>query len=146
MEACRDLNDNKTNANFTSYYTLDLGTVYAINLIAIWFDGAASDEYTIEFSKDNTAWSTGFSISQHIGNYTHQKYLSIADLNNNDQARYVRFTTTKASTTNGWGMKMFEMEVYGTEASTTKTVAASVLPAGTGSVTITAGGNPVEEV
>ncbi len=145
-QACRDLNDNKTNANFTSYYTLDLGTVYAINLIAIWFDGAASDEYTIEFSKDNTAWSTGFSISQHIGNYTHQKYLSIADLNNNDQVRYVRFTTTKASTTMGWGMKMFEMEVYGTEASTTKTVAASVLPAGTGSVTITAGGNPVEEV
>ena len=145
-QACRDLNDNKSNANFTSHFTLDLGNVYAINLIAIWFDGAASDEYTIEFSKDNTAWSTGFSISQHIGNLTHQKYLSIAELNNNDQARYVRFTTTKASTTNGWGMKMFEMEVYGAEASTTKTVAASVQPAGTGSVTITAGGNPVEEV
>ncbi len=145
-QACRDLNDNKSNANFTSYYTLDLGNVYAINLIAIWFDGAASDEYTIEFSKDNTAWSTGFSISQHIGNYTHQKYLSIADLNNNDQARYVRFTTTKASTTNGWGMKMFEMEVYGTEASTKKIVSATVQPAGTGSVAITAGGNPVDEV
>ena len=147
-QACRDLNDNKSNANFTSYYTLDLGNVYAINLIAIWFDGAASDEYTIEFSKDNTAWSTGFSISQHIGNYTHQKYLSIADLNNNDQARYVRFTTTKASTTNGWGMKMFEMEVYGTEASTKKIVSATVQPAGTGSATVTntETGDPVDEV
>lgn len=144
-QACRDLNDNKTNADFTSFFTLDLGNTYALNLIAIWFDGAASDEYNIAFSKDNSTWQTGFSISQSIGNYTHQKYLSIADLNNNDQVRYVRFTTTKASTTNGWGMKMFEMEVYGTEASTTKTVSASVNPASTGSVTVKAG-NPLEVV
>lgn len=145
-QACRDLVDNQSNAYFTSYFTLDLGNSYAINLIAIWFDGAASDEYTIEFSANNVDWATGFSISQHVGNYTHQKYLSTADLNNNDLVRYVRFTTTKASTTNGWGMKMFEMKVYGTEASTTKTVSASVGPDATGSVTITAGGNPVTEV
>ncbi len=145
-QACRDLVDNQSNAYFTSYFTLDLGNSYAINLIAIWFDGAASDEYTIEFSANNVDWATGFSISQHVGNYTHQKYLSTADLNNNDLVRYVRFTTTKASTTNGWGMKMFEMKVYGTEASTTKTVSASVSPDATGSVTITAGGNPVTEV
>ncbi len=144
-QACRDLNDNKTNADFTSYYTLDLGSLYAINLIAIWFDGAASDQYTIEFSNDNSTWKPGFSITQSVGNYTHQKYLSLADLNNNDQVRYVRFTTTKASTTMGWGMKMFEMEVYGTEASTKKTVTATVSPESTGSVTIKTG-DPLVEV
>lgn len=114
-QACRDLADNNTNANFTSFFTLDLGDFYDVNLIVIWFDGAASDVYTIEFSEDNSNWNTGYSISQSVGNYTHQKYLTSDDLVENNKVRYVRFTTTKASTTNGWGMKIFEMQVYGTD-------------------------------
>ena len=145
-QACRDLEDNKSNANFTSYFTLDLGNKYAINLIVIWFDGAASDDYTIAFSEDNSTWQEGYHISQSVGNYTHQKYLGLTDLNNNDQARYVRFTTTKASTTNGWGVKIKEMEVYGAEASSTKSVSATISPVGSGTVTITADDAPVTEV
>ena len=145
-QACRDLEDNKSNANFTSYFTLDLGKKYAINLIVIWFDGAASDDYTIAFSEDNSTWQEGYHISQSVGNYTHQKYLGLTDLNNNDQARYVRFTTTKASTTSGWGVKIKEMEVYGAEVSSTKTVSATVTPEASGTVTITADDVPVTEV
>ena len=145
-QACRNLEDNKSNANFTSYFTLDLGNKYAINLIVIWFDGAASDDYTIAFSEDNSTWQEGYHISQSVGNYTHQKYLGLTDLNNNDQARYVRFTTTKASTTMGWGVKIKEIEVYGAEASSAKSVSATITPVGSGTVTITADDAPVTEV
>ena len=145
-QACRNLEDNKSNVEFTSHFTLDLGNTYAINLIAIWFDGAASDDYKIEFSADNITWKEGFRIQQSIGNYLHQKYLTNSELSNNDQARYLRFTTYKASTQNGWGLKIFEFEVYGTEASTTKNVSASVSDENRGTAVVKKGDEVVSMV
>ena len=145
-QACRDLEGNKSNVEFTSHFTLDLGNTYAINLIAIWFDGAASDDYKIEFSADNITWKEGFRIQQSIGNYLHQKYLTNSELSNNDQARYLRFTTYKASTQNGWGLKIFEFEVYGTEASTTKNISASVSDENRGTAVVKKGDEVVSMV
>lgn len=130
----------------TCGFTLDLGMQYDLSLVAIYFEGACSEAYTLETSADNTTWATAHSfIQEGIGINKHVDYLYNEKLNNAGGVRYIRFTSTKNSTQ--WGMKMFEFQVFGTEsASLTKAVSASVNDAAMGTATVTQDGVAVTEV
>lgn len=130
----------------TCGFTLDLGMQYDLSLVAIYFEGACSEAYTLETSADNTTWATAHSfIQEGIGINKHVDYLYNEKLNNAGGVRYIRFTSTKNSTQ--WGMKIFEFQVFGTEsASLTKAVSASVNDAAMGTATVTQDGVPVTEV
>lgn len=122
---------------YDAYFTIDLGGFYNLQMVRIIFDGACSDKYKLKVSANNSDWADAYTYDQVTGNHAHTKYIAAADMNNSDNVRYLKFYSTKASTQ--WGVKIYELEVYGTEASTTKTVSASVNPASTGSVTVMAG-------
>ena len=122
---------------YDAYFTIDLGGIYNLQLVRIVFDGACSDKYKLKVSVNNSDWADAYTYDQVTGNHAHTKYIATEDLNNSDNVRYLKFYSTKASTQ--WGVKIYELEVYGTEASNMKTVSASVNPASTGSVTVMAG-------
>ena len=130
----------------TCGFTLDLGMQYDLSLVAIYFEGACSEAYTLETSADNTTWATAHSfIQEGIGINKHVDYLYNEKLNNAGGVRYIRFTSTKNSTQ--WGMKIFEFQVFATEsASLTKAVSASVNDAAMGTATVTQNGVAVTEV
>jgi len=141
-----NINDSKI---YDAWCVIDLKGNYNLQLIRIHFEGACSDAYKLYGSINNEDWTELYSYaypSPGDGNriYAHTDWLSTADLNNADNVRYLKFKSTRSAT--HWGMKIYEMEVYGSEASTTKSVSATVTPVGSGSVTITAGGDPVTEV
>ena len=141
-----NINDSKI---YDAWCVIDLKGNYNLQLIRIHFEGACSDAYKLYGSINNEDWTELYSYTypspgdgDRIDNHT--DWLSTADLNNADNVRYLKFKSTRSATQ--WGMKIYEMEVYGSEASTTKSVSATVTPVGSGSVTITAGGDPVTEV
>lgn len=129
---------------YDAWMVVDLMSNYNLQLITIHFEGACSDAYKLFVSTDNTNWTEAYSYTGTNGINNHTDYISTANLYNADNARYVKFISTKAATE--WGVKIKEMEIYGAETSSNKTVAATISPAAAGSVTITAGGSPVTEV
>ena len=96
---------------YDSWFVLDLGGFYDINMVTIKFEGACSELYHLDFSEDNTTWNLGYNYVGSEGVNGHTDYLTALD--NNIKVRYVRFWSTKAAT--GWGMKIFDMKVFGTE-------------------------------
>lgn len=96
---------------YDCWFVVDLGAFYNIDLVALHFEGACSELYHIDFSENNSDWNLGYNLVGAEGTNARNDYWT--DLNNNTKVRYVRFWSTKAAT--GWGMKMFEFEVYGTE-------------------------------
>lgn len=140
---------DQASRTYDAWFTVDLKSNYDIQLITIHFEGACSDEYQLYGSTDNDSWTQIYSWEYpdpQSGNRTsnHTDLISMADLNNADNVRYLKFLSTRAASE--WGMKIYEMEVYGAEASSTKTVSATASPAAGGTVTITAAGSPVTEV
>ena len=96
---------------YDCWFVVDLGAFYNIDLVALHFEGACSELYHIDFSENNTDWNLGYNLVGAEGINARNDYWT--DLDNNTKVRYVRFWSTKAAT--GWGMKLFEFEVYGTE-------------------------------
>ena len=96
---------------FDSWFVVDLGAFYNIDLVALHFEGACSELYHIDFSANNTDWNLGYNLVGAGGINARNDYWT--ELDNNTKVRYVRFWSTKAATE--WGMKLFEFEVYGTE-------------------------------
>jgi len=99
---------------------LDLTAEYNLELVAIHFEGACSDAYTLETSADNVNWNSAYVFEGTLGINNHTDYIFPGGekaLMNANNVRYVRFTSTKSSTQ--WGMKIFEMSVYGVESSAT---------------------------
>ena len=96
---------------FDSWFVVDLGAFYNIDLVALHFEGACSELYHIDFSENNTDWNSGYNLVGAGGINARNDYWT--ELDNNTKVRYVRFWSTKAATE--WGMKLFEFEVYGTE-------------------------------
>ena len=96
---------------YDCWFVVDLGAFYNIDMVALHFEGACSELYHIDFSEDNSTWNLGYNLVGAEGINARNDYWT--DLDNNIKVRYVRFWSTKAAT--GWGMKMFEFEVYGTE-------------------------------
>ena len=130
---------------YDSWFVVDFGAEYDINLVSIKFEGACSQEYYVDFSADNATWTTAYEYVGNAGTYGHTKFICGNDLQNNTKARYARFYSTKAATQ--YGMKIFEFKVFGTEsASLTKAVSASVNDAAMGTATVTQDGIAVTEV
>lgn len=96
---------------YDCWFVVDLGAFYNIDLVALHFEGACSELYHIDFSENNSDWKLGYNLVGAEGINARNDYWT--DLDNNTKVRYVRFWSTKAAT--GWGMKMYEFEVYGTE-------------------------------
>ncbi len=101
---------------YDSWFVLDLGAKYDINLITIHFEGACSDAYHVDASVNNTDWVVMHNFAKVMGVNGHTDYIYGENLTNNTGVRYVRFWSTKASTE--WGMKMYEMKVFATETKT----------------------------
>lgn len=140
---------DQASRTYDAWFTVDLKSNYDIQLITIHFEGACSDEYQLYGSTDNDSWTQIYSWEYpdpQSGNRTnnHTDLISMADLNNADNVRYLKFLSTRAASE--WGMKIYEMQVYGAEASSSKTVSATASPAAGGTVTVTAAGSPVTEV
>lgn len=97
---------------FDAWFVVDLGAFYDINLVTIQFEGACSQAYHLDFSADNTNWNLAYNYEGTAGVNAHTDMLYGDNLKNSTSVRYVRFWSTKAAT--GWGMKIFEMQVFGT--------------------------------
>ena len=97
---------------YDSWFIVDFGGYYDINLVTIQFEGACSQEYTVAFSADNATWSTAYEYVGNAGVYGHTKLIYGNDLQNNTKVRYARFHSTKAATQ--YGMKVYEFKVFGT--------------------------------
>ena len=104
--------DDEASRTYDSWFVVDFGAYYDINLVSIKFEGACSQEYTVDFSANNATWSTAYEYVGNAGAYAHTKLIYGNDLQNNTKVRYARFYSTKAATI--WGMKMFEFKVFGT--------------------------------
>lgn len=128
---------------YDCWFIVNLVDKYDIDLITIHFEGACSDAYHIDFSADGTVWETGYNFSGTLGINNHTDY--ITSFTHNSAVQYVRFWSTKASTS--YGMKMFEFQVFGSESSTpTKSVSAAVNDLAMGTATVKQGGVEVTEV
>ena len=97
---------------YDSWFVVDFGAYYDINLVSIKFEGACSQAYHVDFSADNTVWNEAYSHSGNAGVNGHTKLIYGDDLQNNTKVRYARFWSTKAATQ--YGMKIFEFKVFGT--------------------------------
>lgn len=108
-----DASDNMADhRDYTCSFTVDFGDLYDLNLVTIHFEGACSDAYTIEVSADNETFATAHSFSATMGVNNHTDYIYGDALANAEGVRYLRFTSTKNATE--WGMKMFELQAFGT--------------------------------
>ena len=137
--------DDEVARTYDSWFVVDFGAEYDINLVSIKFEGACSQEYHVDFSADNATWNVAYNHVGNAGVNGHTKYIYGTDLQNATKVRYARFYSTKAATE--WGMKIFEFKVFGTESATlTKTVSASVNDAAMGTATVTQNGVAVTEV
>lgn len=104
--------DDEVSRTYDSWFIVDFGAYYDINLVSINFEGACSQEYTVAFSADNATWATAYEYVGNAGIYGHTKLIYGNDLKNNTKARYARFHSTKAATQ--YGMKVYEFKVFGT--------------------------------
>jgi len=104
--------DDEASRTFDAWFVVDLGAFYNIDLVTIHFEGACSQAYHLDFSEDNSVWTTVYSYEGNYGINNHTDYLS-TELTAKTKIRYVRFWSTKAATQ--WGMKIFELQVFGQE-------------------------------
>ena len=101
-----------------SVFTVDLGEVKIFNEIDIYWERAASTDYELQASIDNTSWST-------IARYTstpkwviYTEFPKQGEDNmiyrfDNMPARYLRVVPHTLSVADAWGMSIWEFEVYG---------------------------------
>lgn len=97
---------------YDSWFIVDFGGYYDINLVTIQFEGACSQEYHVDFSADNATWNQAYNYVGAANVNPHTQLIYGNDLQNNTKVRYARFFSTKAATQ--WGMKIFEFKVFGT--------------------------------
>ncbi|WP_405702381.1 discoidin domain-containing protein [Streptomyces sp. NBC_01383] len=83
---------------------VDLGSAASVSQIALRWEAAYAKSYKVEFSTDNSTWSTAYSTTTGPGgNET---------LNVSGTARYVRLTGTARATQ--YGYSLWEFQVFGT--------------------------------
>ena len=98
---------------YDSWFVIDLGAHYNLNLVTITFEGACSQNYTVAVSSDYINWNTAYTHNGSAGVNGRTDNLFGNNLNNATNVRFVRFWSTKAATQ--WGVKVFEFKVYGTK-------------------------------
>lgn len=90
------------------YLTVDLGNLYAVRDIAIFWEGASAKEYTVEVSRDGKDFQSLVQVSSNSGKRTDHLKLS-KDI----QVRVIRIYCT--SRTTGYGNSIFEIGFFGTD-------------------------------
>ncbi|MFF5899696.1 discoidin domain-containing protein [Streptomyces argenteolus] len=102
--------DGNTGTRWSSAFSdpqwikVDLGTAASVSQIVLRWEAAYSTAYRIEFSSDNSSWSTAYSTTTGPG--------GTETLNVSGTARYVRLTGTARAT--GYGHSLWEFQVFGT--------------------------------
>ena len=97
---------------YDAWLVLDLGNVYDIDLVSIQFEGACSELYHLDFSKDNETWTTVYNYVGNSNIWAHTDFW-YDQPEKTKMVRYIRFFSTKASTQ--YGMKVYEMQVFGSQ-------------------------------
>lgn len=82
---------------------VDLGTVYPLCQVALFWENAYGTNYEIDLSNDATNWTTAATVT---GNTSQTNYISISG-----SGRYVRMYGTVRATQ--YGYSIYEMEVFG---------------------------------
>ncbi|MFI6896502.1 discoidin domain-containing protein [Streptomyces sp. NPDC050256] len=83
---------------------VDLGSTASVSQIALKWETAYAKSYRIEFSTDDSTWSTAYSTTTSPG--------GTETLNVSGNARYVRLTGTARATQ--YGYSLWEFQVFGT--------------------------------
>ncbi len=104
--------NDEDSRTYNSWFVVDFGGYYDINLVTIQFEGACSQEYHVDFSADNATWNQAYNYVGAANVNPHTQRIYGADLQNTNKVRYARFFSTKAATQ--WGMKIFEFKAFGT--------------------------------
>ncbi|MBW5248128.1 discoidin domain-containing protein [Streptomyces sp. P01-B04] len=87
---------------------VDLGSTASVSQIALKWEAAYAKGYRIEFSTDDSTWSTAYSTTTSPG--------GTETLNVSGNARYVRLTGTTRATQ--YGYSLWEFQVFGTTGGT----------------------------
>ena len=108
-------NHDATGVNSEDWIAVDLGAVYDISLVKIWFERANPSDYSILVSNNGAIWTE-------VGNYnTESKFGNTAeDVNEyeftNAVGRYVKVLARAGFADLAYGISIYELEVYGTAA------------------------------
>lgn len=111
------------NHEFDAWFVVDLGANYDLELATVHFEGASSKNYDIEvattYNGDATVWTKAVDGATTPGM---QNITNIHEFNAVKGVRYVRYFSHQAAT--GYGHKIYELKVFGTEAvaPTTETI------------------------
>lgn len=119
--------DGKYNTRWESVYadpqyvTIELDKKYSFDGIKLYWETAASKQYTIETSADNVNWTTVF--EQKMGNggegngdANRSSGLESIKFDKKTTGKYVRIYSTARTT--GYGVSLFEVKLFGTEEGT----------------------------
>lgn len=116
------INDGNSNTRWSSQYadpqwvSIDLQDDYRISSVILLWEAASAQDYRLEFSMDNKAWTP-------IVTMTAQKNGPRNDTLNtkNAVARYIRMYGTARNTK--YGYSLFEIEAYGQKANASQSIA-----------------------
>ncbi len=92
-----------------AYLVADLAAYYDIDAMELYFENANPKDFTVEFSKDGTTWTTGETVTGLAG-FMGGRYFYYNPANN-CQVRYVKFNSTAPAT--AYGVSIYEFRVYG---------------------------------
>lgn len=98
------------------WITVDLGAVYNISRIKFIWEAAYARDYLVQVSSDNANWTT-------VKNVTGNNSLTNDHTGLSATGRYVRMYGTARGS--AYGYSIYELEVYGTAATTRKATVAS---------------------
>ncbi|WLQ46636.1 discoidin domain-containing protein [Streptomyces poriferorum] len=103
-------NGTRWSSAFTDpqWIKVDLGSTASVSQIALKWEAAYAKGYRIEFSTDDSTWSTAYSTTTSPG--------GTETLNVSGNARYVRLTGTTRATQ--YGYSLWEFQVFGTTGGT----------------------------
>ncbi len=103
---------------YDAWMQVDLGDFYNLDLVYLYFEGACSQNYTVQFSPDAATWSVAYSYAGNPG-VDHRKDFWYDNVAESRKVRYVKVFSTKAATQ--YGVKIRELKVYGTAFDATDT-------------------------
>lgn len=103
---------NTTVGGVNSSFILDLKALYTISQIDFYYEGACAKDYTVEFSQDGTTWNSAYTKENMSDGARHDVLSGYAS---SDNVRFIRYQCTSASQ---WGVKILELEIFGTQTST----------------------------
>ncbi|MBR0064007.1 MAG: discoidin domain-containing protein [Paludibacteraceae bacterium] len=127
------------------WWKVDLEDTYDLSLVIIKWEGACPTEHAIQVSANGTDWTDAATKSgwPEIGTAQDHNYQFYPI---NETGRYIRVKAS-ALRENGWGMKIYDFQAFGTLASTpTKSVSATPNDELMGSATVKQSGVAVTNV